>query len=454
MAGETRILSDFVANLKYEQLPPEVIKEAKRRIADTIACGVYSSGEITGKKISDYICSIGGSGNATVWKSGKKISTAFAVMANSAIIFHMELDDVHRFSHAHCALSVIPPALSVGEVEGSNGKQLIEAVVGGYEVINRVGRCISPSIFLDRRCMPCTVMGNLGTSAACGKLLGFDGDLLARTFGSTCFITPMAPVESYRLGTTIKEFSMGWAGYSGVMAVELAKNGFSGSPFMIESEFGFCVNACNDYDLSKITDTLGKEYEIMYAGIKPYAHCRQAHSTIDCALELRNKFGLDKLVNDIKHIQVRTFSVATRGASKEFASISAAKYSIPFAVAVSIVYGDAWIDQYVSENLTDPTIVALAQKVDTCCDPELEALYDEKWPAIVEIEMNDGQVFSARRDLMKGEPEHPLSDDELYKKFSSLTARGLQKEKAQKLWDLIFNIEKLDNVADISAELI
>lgn len=453
MAEETLKLSNFVAGLKYEDIPAQVLHEAKRRIADTIACGVFATGKEAGRKINDYVKSIAPEGTATIWKAGVKTTPAYAVLANCSTIFHVELDDVHRFSHAHCGLSVVPPALAVGEAENASGKKLLESVVVGYEVVNRVGRCISPSIFLDRKCMPCAVMGGMGGAAAAGKIYGFDGATLAEALGNAGFTAPLCPVGPQRHGASIKEFSMGWSAFSGIMSAEFARNGFYGSNDIIESDFGFCTNACAHYDLRKVIDKLGEEYELMYTGIKPYSHCRQAHSAIDCVLDMRREYGLDRRANEIRHINVRTFSVATRGASKVFHSLSQATYSIPFAVAVCIIFGNAWIDQYVTENLANPQILNLAQKVDTCMDPELEALYDEKWPAIVEIEMNDGTVYTARHDIMKGEPENPLKDEELKAKFLSLMGTVYPAQKAQEIWDIIFHVENAANVNVLTEKL-
>lgn len=453
MAEETLKLSNFIANLKYEDIPAQVLHEAKRRIADTVACGIYAASKEAGKKINSYVKGIAPKGAATIWKSDAKTTPAYAVLANCSTIFHVELDDVHRFSHAHCGLSVVPPALAVGEAENASGRKILESVAAGYEVVNRVGRCISPSIFLDRRCMPCAVMGGMGGAAAAGKIYGFDGATLAETLGNAGFTAPLCPVGPQRHGAGIKEFSMGWSAFSGIMSAEFARNGFYGSNDILESDFGFCTNACDHYNLEKITDGLGEAYELMYTGLKPYSHCRQAHSAIDCVLDMRKKYGLDQRANEIRHINVRTFSVATRGASKVFHSLSQATYSIPFAVAVCILFGNAWIDQYVVENLTDSRIVELAQKVDTCMDPELEALYDEKWPAIVEIEMNDGTVYSARHDIMKGEPENPMTDEELKVKFLSLMGTVFSVQEAQEIWELIFGIENLENIGALTEKL-
>jgi 2-methylcitrate dehydratase PrpD len=452
MSKETLKLAEHIVNIQYEKIPQEAVKEAKRRIADIVGVGIYASKETAGKNISKYVGSITPHGTASVWNSGIKAAPSYAVMANAGSIFHVELDDVHRLSHTHPAASAIPPALALGEVMRSSGKSLIEAVIAGYEAVIRIGMAVSPSVFLSRACMPCAIIGPMGTAASAGKMLGLSVDLMAGAIASATFLAPLTPVESYTKGATIKEFSMGWAGFLGVTAAQMSQVGFTGSLYALETDFGYCHNVCDSYDLSRITNGMGDVFEIVNAGIKPYAHCRQHHSTIDCILDLREKHNLDARFKDVKHVLVRTFNPAVRGKSKDFPTISAAKYSIPYAVAVSMVFGDAWIGQYVEENLKDARIIDIAQKVDVVLDPECERLYDEKWVAIVEVEMQDGTKYTTRRDLMKGEPEHPLSDADLHKKFMSLAERSYDEKKAQRIWDKIFEIENIDNLANLVSE--
>jgi len=453
MANETVKLGEYLAGLKYEMLPPEVIWEVKRRLADVIGIGVYTSRGAVTDKIVKYVSETAPVGTSTIWCSGVKLAPAYAAMANTCRIFYEELDDVHRTSHTHPASSTVPPALAVGETLGNSGKDIITAVVGGYESVARVGLSVSPSIFVDRTCIPCAILGSFGGATVSGILKGFGAQQHTGLLASASFLTPMMPVESYIKGTSIKEFSMGWCNLVGVTASEMMEYGFQGSPMALESPFGFCNNACAEYHLDRLTEKMGKGYAIMDSGIKPYAHCRQHHSAIDCMLELRRKYNLDSKAGEIEHVLVRTYNPAIRGKNKEFPTISAAKYSTPFALSVSVLFGDAWIGQYTQENLVNPDVINLAQKVDVVLDPELDALYDEKWPAIVEVEMKNGEKYSARHDLMKGEPEFPLSDEDLFKKYYSLATIAVSGERAQRIWDMIFELEKLDDINVLTKEL-
>ena len=193
-------------------------------------------------------------------------------------------------------------------------------------------------------------------------------------------------------------------------------------------------------------EKIGQDYEILKSGIKPYACCRQHHTAIDAALEIRNRHAPS--VDAIERILHRTFLVASRGSNPQPTSVSAAKYSAPFSIATALVAGRAWRQDYTIEKLADEKIMTLAAKVAVEPDPELEKLYDFKWPSILEVFMQDGRTFKARRDLPKGEPEYPLTDEEVKEKFMDLADDAVSPERAEEIYQQVWHLE---NLADISA---
>jgi 2-methylcitrate dehydratase PrpD len=219
----------------------------------------------------------------------------------------------------------------------------------------------------------------------------------------------------------------------------------------IEGEFGYCKAVSEKYDLSRITNGLGEVFEILKTGIKPYACCRQHHSAIDAVLEIREREGLAP--EKIKSIRCRTFKVASRGSDRAPKTIGAAKYSAPYTIAVTFLFGKAWREQYTLDLINDPAVISLAAKVEVSADADLEKLYDEKWPAIVEVETLDGRIFQARRDIPKGEPEYPVSDAELRRKFMSLAQDAVSREKADEIWSMIFDLENLQDLSVLTSAL-
>lgn len=451
MTTASRMLGEFIYNTNYENLPKDVVDETKLRIADVIGIGL-SGCKTDVSRIEKFCRMKGGLGKATIWGTGNKTTPAYASLANGTMIFHLELDDVHRTSHTHPGVSAIPAAIALCEEYGLSGKELITAVVLGYDASIRVGMAVSPSIYVDRTFLAPGTLSVFGAAASAAKLMKLDVKEIADALGAGSYFGPTACYESFKLGAGIKDMIMGWGNYCGVYAAELAAAGFGAPNTAIEGDFGFCKTVSQKFDIQRLFNDMGSVYEIMNTGVKPYACCRQHHAAIDCMLELRNKHRFK--LEDVAHVRVRTFVVSSRGNKKKPTSVQEAKYSIPYIMAVALEQGGAWRDQFTDELIKDSRLLEFASKVDVEPDYELDKLYDEKWPSIVEVTLNDGQILSARHDLPKGEPEFPCSPQELKDKFISLATDAVSSEVAEIIWDTVQNLENLDNVTKLTELLI
>jgi len=241
---------------------------------------------------------------------------------------------------------------------------------------------------------------------------------------------------------------MGWANFSGLYAADLAAHGFGGPQTALEGEYGYCRTVSTRFDMERLYDQLGRRFEILQTGIKPYACCRQHHSAIDAVLEIKQR---EKLTCDqVASVRLRTFVVASRGTNQAPDSVPAAKYSAPYTIALALALGQNRREQYTMDLIRDAALLNLASRVEVVADAELEALYDEKWPSIVEITTKDGRVLSARRDLPKGEPEFPISDHELKDKFLSLATDCVSPERAEAIWSAIFKLDEMHRLADLT----
>jgi 2-methylcitrate dehydratase PrpD len=438
----TRALAGLVAATGFDDLPSDVVWEAKRRVADVIGAGLSGARTAVGKRITEFVAARG-EGRSTVWCTGLRVAPAYAALANATMTFHLELDDVHRTSHTHPGVSVVPIALALCEERGLSGRDLLLATVLGYEVGVRIGLAVSPSIYVDRTFLAPGTLGVFGSAAAAAKLLGANTDEIAGAIGSASYLGPLAPFESFRTGAGAKDTIFGWSNFTGLHAAELALHGFQGPESSLDGTFGFCKTTADRYDLDRLHRDLGERFEILYTGIKPYACCRQHHTAVDAVLELR-AHGLG--VEQIDKITLRTFVVGSRGSHQRPSTVPAAKYSAPYTIAVAATHGRAWRDQYTPELIQDRGLLDLAARVSVVADNELEALYDEKWPSIVEVLTTGGELLTARRDLPSGEPEHPLSDRALEEKFLSLAADAVTNEHAEAIWDTIFKLHRVDDV--------
>jgi 2-methylcitrate dehydratase PrpD len=273
-------------------------------------------------------------------------------------------------------------------------------------------------------------------------------DETAKLLGAAAFLSPPALFEAFAKGAPVKNTAMGWGNLVGIWGAKLCAAGLFGPITAIEGNFGYARATADTYDLRKIEDPANVNRGIFNTGIKPYSCCRQHHSAVDAILDLRKNEGLRP--EQVERIRVRTFAVASRGKHQVPDTVASATYSAPFTVATALATGSCWREQYTEEKIKDPKVLALAGKVEVVKDDELDALYDEKWPAIVEVQTKDGRLLSARRDIMKGEPEDPVSDQELRRKFNSLTADAVSVDRAEKIWQTVFQLEELKSLSELT----
>lgn len=451
MQTATRALARHIVETRFDALPRDVVREAKRRIADVIGAGLSGSTTPVGTRAKNFATAFGRDGTARIWGFGVGCSPAYAAMANGTMAFHLELDDVHRSSHTHPGVTTIPAAIATAEANHLSGRDLITAVVLGYDAQIRVGLAVSPSIYVDRTFLAPGTLGIFGAAAAAAKLLKLDEDVVAGALAAASYIGPLAPFESFRLGAPAKDTIMGWANFSGLYAVELARGGFGGPETAIEGDYGYGRTVAARYDMSRLHRELGSRFDILHTGVKPYACCRQHHTAIDAVLELKQTCKLT--ADQVAGIRHKTFVVGSRGTDRSPKSIPAAKYSAPYTIALAMIVGKNQREQYSMELIQDPSIIEMASRVEVLPDMELEALYDEKWPSVVEVTTKDGRVLSARRDLPKGEPEYPLSDQELKQKYVSLATDCVSAERAEAIWAAVSKLDEMDDVAALTSLL-
>jgi 2-methylcitrate dehydratase PrpD len=449
----TLSLAQYVAKTRFKDLSQELVREAKRHLADVLAVGLSGSSTTSGKAMRSFAeKKLNRKSPVTLWGSKLKADAGIAALANATMTYHLELDDVHRTSHAHPGISVVPAALAVCEEKDLPPADLLTAIVVGYDIVTRVGMAVSPSIYVDRVFLAPGTLAPWGATSAVASLLGLNEQETARTLGIAAFLSPLCLFESFAMGSPIKNMAMGWGNLIAIWGAMFNAEGLFGPVTVLEGQFGYAKATADVYDFNRMDAVENYNRGILNTGIKPYSCCRQHHAAIDAMLELRDREGLS--ADQVEHVLVKTFAVASRGNNKEPKTVANATYSCPFSVATALVHGKCWREQYTEKAITDPKVLALAARIDIVKDDELDSLYDEKWPAVVEVKTRDGRFMSARWDLMKGEPEHPLSDDELKAKFMSLAADCMDKAQAEDIWSAVYNLEKLNSINELTRLLV
>ncbi len=439
-------VADFIRMLRFDELSPHALRMTRLAFLDWLGSALRGGAEGPARMAFSVLRSQGGLPQATLLPSGDKSSALNAALANGIASHIVELDDVHRGSILHAGAAVIPAALAAAEMVHANGQELIEAIVAGYETAIRIGEAVTPSHYYFWHTTG--TCGTFGACAAAGKLLGLDRDQLVWAIGNAG--TQAAGLwEFISEGAMSKHLHAGKAGYNGLLAALLAKEGFTGSTTVIDGERGFCRATAPAYDLTGITDGLGKPpFKIEENSFKFHASCRHTHPTIDLVLDLaaRNTITPGEVVS----VTVRTYRTALDITNNpEPRSTFAAKFSLPFCAALALVRGSCGLENFSEESLDNPEIRRLAGCVRLLVDDEIESLHPAKWGAIVEITTSAGRSYSARTDFPMGDPENPLDDEKLVSKFRGLAKYSWREAKVEALLRAVLELESVRDVGEL-----
>ncbi|MBG9653975.1 MmgE/PrpD family protein [Cytobacillus firmus] len=434
----TRMLAEYASNVRFEDLPYEVVEYTKLCILDWYGSALAGKDEKPIQSILELTQEWGGNEQATLITGGKS-SIGNACLVNAAASHIVELDDIHKSSIIHAGTVVIPAAAAVAEAYGLSGKDLITAVAVGYEICYRIGEAVSPShYYYWHNTATC---GTFGSAAAVAKLLNLNVEQTMYALGNAG--TQAAGLwEFIEDGANTKQLHTAKAAYNGALAALLAKKDFTSASKILEGRRGFFNAMSEKYDADKITRNLGKEFKIIENSFKIHASCRHTHPAMDCILNIMKENALTH--EHIQSISIKTYqTVLNITDNPNPDTVYASKFSSQFCAALIAIKGSASLIDYNIEILQSPEIIELMKKVSVEADPYYENAYPEKWGAKVVITMKDGRTFSEGTDYPKGDPEKPADKEELIQKFLTMTL--------DKVWNAEEKVQAILQLEEISA---
>jgi len=437
-------LAEFVADLEFADLPSGVIEAAKLHILDTIACAVRGSDTEESKIATDFVKELGGNAESTLIMQKFKTNSANAAFANGVMAHAIEMDDTHSQSITHPGAVTIPAALALGEKMAIDGRTIITAIVSGYEIMTRIGMALGTSHY--RYWHVTSTAGIFGSTATASKILGLTSDEVVHAFGTAG--TQSSGLWEFNFeGAMSRVLHVGKSAQEGIESALLAKKGFTGASTILEGKKGLFNATSKDYSLKRLTQDLGKTYEISRTAFKAYASCRHTHSPIYAILNLKEKHGLD--IEDAKKIIVKTYSIAADVAGEKNPTTSyKAKFSLPYCIAIALKEGAVGPEQFASEKICNKDTKRLLGKIEVVVDPEIDKLFPSKWASVVSIETVDNRIFEEAIDYPKGDPENPLSTLEIERKFESLV-HYTGNVSVKEVVDKILNLDKIDDIKEL-----
>ncbi len=451
MSGVTRILAEFSAEIRLDQLPPEVVQRARFLVLDLVGNIVRArhDAESTPALLAAVRALGMANGNCGVFGDAARYTPPGAALLNGALGHSLDFDDTHAAGSLHPGAPVIPAAIAAGEMVGASGADVLAAIIAGYEVTCRIALALPAKAHYDRGFHPSATCGAFGAAAAASRAFGLDteqtamalGTVLGQTAGSLGFLHD---------GAWIKRSQVGWAAVNGLTAATLAREGFKGAAEALEGRHGFMQGYAPDPTPERAVQGLGEVFELMNTAVKPYPSCRYGHATIDAALAIRAAL-------DLKPEEVESVTLGLPRAGVMLVGEPAAKkadprnvvdgqFSGPFVVAAALGTGAMGWDSY--RLLNDNTIRALLPKITSEFDPEIEAEFPANMSGKVTIRAR-GEEHVRKVVVPKGEPGNFLTESELRAKFAGLADAVLGAERAATLADAVLAIDTTSDVSSL-----
>ena len=454
----TQELAKYCYSLKFRQLPEEVVDRVKYFFLDFIGVACRGSQENSSRTMYHLVEELGHARQGgTIIGTRGRASFIYAALANGTSAHAIEMDDVNNEASLHPGVVVFPAALATSEMVGGAGKKFIEAVVLGYEVMIRLGRALGPQNSYKRGFHPTGTCGSFGSSVVVSKIMGLKREGMISAMG-IAGSQAAGSMEYLAQGAWTKRFHAGWAALGGMVAAQLARKGFKGPSSIIEGRDGFLHSYSDGADQSKVLEGIGTQHEILRTSIKPHACCRYMQPPIDAILKIVKENDLPP--EKVEKVRVGILSAGARLIAEPLEekytpqSIVDAQFSMPFGAAVAILYRKAGLDEFQLSKIRSGEVKRMMRRVECVKDPDLEKTFPKQWGATAEIFTKDGKRYFTRVEYCKGDPENPLSWDELIEKFHDLSSGFWTRDRRSKIVEAVQRLEEIQDLKKWSSFLL
>jgi 2-methylcitrate dehydratase PrpD len=432
------IVSEFVVNLKYDELPKEVVQMAKRCFLDFLGVALGSDGLPAVNSGMGLLDALGRSEDTTIIGQKTKASLIGTIWVNSLLGSALDLEDGYYPSVGHPASVVFPVTLGLAEREHASPEEFISASVVGYEVCARSGALMTRT-YRDK---PRGSGGSsvYGASAAAARLLRLDQKHVEIALGiAGSYMSSVPVLRSHRHEAMIKG-GIPWGTVVGVVSAFLGQQGFTSPPATLQDPF--CT--LDDESARVVLQTLGRNYEMLNVYFKRYPSCRWTHAALDATLAILQKHSIQQ--SSIRSILVETFQEALALNNYRPKSLEGLQFSLPYTIALSIVEGEFGVQQMSLQLLNNRSIQEMADRVKVIVDPTLNQMFPKRRPARVTITTVDGHSFTKEILEIHGEPGSNFAVEGVQDKFFQLVSGRFDKQRADKIYEIVDHLETLPSL--------
>jgi len=443
------IVAHFICQARWETLPAAVRRQAKLCLVDCL--GGSLAGTLTpGSRITAGVAAeLWPGDSATILFQGKRASPAGASFANGWTANAVDTDDIIRFA-GHAGAQVVPTALALAESLNLSGTRLLTALVVGYEVAHRIGRCwhAAHEVYQSE--------GSWGSVACAGvaaHLMGLEHSQVRHALAIAEYHAPNAPMMVDIDQPAMVKHATGFGAMNGILSAELAKRGFTGTSSLLD-----------DTRYQPWVRDIGEHY-VMIDGVtrkrKGFACCAWAHGAMVAAKGIVDQHQIP--LGAIATIKVETFNEGLRLGAKPPSSTEEAQFNMAWPVAAMLADGEVGPTQTLEQRLQDPTIRQLARKVELVESEELNrlaALFEAgdpqgMWASRVTICTSDGSEY--RSEISDGGfhyPQPAWDEAQIEEKFRWLAGLVLDHGRLDTVLDTLWRLEQVQQVSELTRMLV
>jgi aconitate decarboxylase len=452
----TSAIARFIAQIKYDNIPNEVITRIKLLILDSLGCALYGSALEWSRILRATLGKLDATPACRVWGTPELLSAPHAALVNGSLVQSFELDDVHRQGVLHVGAVTLPPLIAVTELRpGMSGRDFLTSAVAGYEIGPRVGKCMGPE-HIGQGWHSGATVGVFSAVSAAAAALRLSAEQAIHALGIAG--TQSSGLMAAQYGAMVKRMHAGRAAQSGLYGALLAEAGYTGIIDVFESPYGgFCstFSRSNDrFNLDELSWELGRQWETMRISLKFYSCVGSNHTTLDAIRMMQGTTPF--AAADVDSIVVHGSQVTVEhvGWPYQPQGLTAAQLNLPFCVATLLLEGDVFVDQFSGAVVDDRQRIELSKKVSVVHDPAITARGSRYRHMVrVEVRLKNGVKLEQTVEAPRGSEESFASEADIVRKFKKLATHVVSEAKTDEVANIVLGAEKLARAEQIALAL-
>ena len=452
----TKEIANFISNTHITDIPNEVISRGHVHLLDSLGVALVGTNTQVFEKILNYVKLKNAAGSSSIIGTNVTTSPGLAALANGTAMHAHNFDDTapqpnpDRNGGIHAGAVVVPAALAASETTHKAGSLFSTAIHCGLEVACKLNHAISSQHY-QKGYHTTASLGIFGAASATAKILNLSEKSISDTLA---IATARAGGVRANFGTMTEQAHCGIAAESGIAAAEFAESGVTGAENIFETGYGWFAATGGGFEENAICGKLGNPWALVDPGtsIKPWPNGALTHPAMTVLTNLISEHHLnpDKIISLVVEVNEKILNTLKFNRPR---NPNEARFSMPFALAALLVYGQLDISTFKNEFVFNTKILNMMDKIVFTCHRAAKPGYTNL-TSLITIELTNGKKISGQADFSNGSRQSPMEWDDVYEKFERCARSvGYSRTQTQELGKAVITIESAPNLKRLTSAL-